>query len=233
MADKAELERLMAENPEIRQEYRELRRLSLHLNSMPEITVHPVRFRSKVMAALEDRERAYFTPQRAFSGAMIVMFLVVGTMFGLMLMQLKYNTDVKTGDGQKVIVADERDCQVALEVTTTPEKFFNRMLLEYKLGYDSQRICDVFVRETGVFNRSRCVTNGGMDSVAFPVALPKTIKVTMTPNQVLALSRFTEGLTGEPSTTNLVTMDGTKADITKLLDLSDQDGFIRVRLSFE
>jgi len=233
LADKAELERLMVENPEIRQEYRELRRLSLHLNSMPEITVHPSRFRAKVLSAIDDRERLYFTPQRAFAGAMLVMFLVVGTMFGLMLVQLWYNTYMETGEPANTVVADEHDYHVTLNVTATPEKFFNRLLQEYRVGYDNYRICDVFVQETNVFARARCLTNGGLESVEFPSNLPKTIKVNVTPNQVVALGRFTEGLTGVPSLDCLSTHDGRIADITTLHEIGSRSGYIRVKLTFK
>ena len=155
LADKAELELIMAENPEIRQEYRELRRLSLYLSSMPEGTVHPSRFRQRVINALDAQEKTFFTPQRTFAGAMLVAMLVVAITFGLML----YNQAMQPGlvvPAEDMLTASEQAYSLALETDTTAEAYFNRLLLETELGMVDNSLLQPFLTSTGVFEGAVC-----------------------------------------------------------------------------
>src|SRR5690606_24424933 len=53
LADKAEFERLMAQDPELRREYEQMRRIGLLMSSGPEVEVHPSAFRAKLMERIE------------------------------------------------------------------------------------------------------------------------------------------------------------------------------------
>lgn len=235
LADKAELERIMAENPEVRQEYRELRRISLHLSSLPEISVHPSRFRARVLSALDNKERMYFTPQRAFAGAMLVAFMVVGLMFGLMLYQDHMLGDkvimatVETGD----LLTGDLGYNLSLQIATTPEAFFNRLLLESELGMVSQATLQPFVTQTQLFEGARCIDGGGMNSVAFPNPLPHTLRIKMTLRQVLTLSQTAEGLTGQESRIVARGSDGSTLSFREFIRLSGDEALVILTLNFK
>ena len=70
LADKAQLEQIMADNPRVRDEYERLRKMGSMLSLMPEVRVHPYKFRSRLNDAMSTERRGYFTPQRAFSAAL-------------------------------------------------------------------------------------------------------------------------------------------------------------------
>jgi anti-sigma factor RsiW len=84
LADKAQLEEIMADNPRVRDEYERLRRLGTLLGLMPEVRVHPYKFRARMNSALDSAEnKGYFTPQRAFATAMLIVMVVFAVTFGL------------------------------------------------------------------------------------------------------------------------------------------------------
>jgi len=205
LADKAELEQIMAESPEVRQEYRELRRLSLYLSSMPDGAVHPTRFRNRVLNALDEQERTFFTPQRAFAGAMLVAMLVVAITFGLMLynqvVQPKFAT---TGDN--LVQAGEQSYSLSLDIRASAEDFFNRLLLETELGMVDHSLLTSFASQTGIFEGAACRLEGGMNQARFPRVLPAMVRIQVTPRQALSLGTVAEGLTGLEA--NLVASDG-------------------------
>lgn len=231
LADKAELEQIMAENQEVRQEYRELRRLSLYLSSMPEGAVHPTRFRQRVLDALDEQERTFFTPQRAFAGAMLVAMLVVAITFGLIL----YNQVLQpkfAALGENVVQAGEQAYSLSLDTRTTPEAFFNRLLLETQLGMVDRSLLTQFMSQTGIFEGAACRLEGGMNQVNFPRALPGVVRVQVTPRQALSLGKVAEGLTGLEA--NLVASDneGTTIDFKDFIQYNGGERGVYLILTF-
>ena len=232
LADKAELELIMAEDPEVRQEYRELRRLSLYLSSMPEGTVHPSRFRQRVFNALDAQDNTFFTPQRTFAGAMLVAMLVVVITFGLMLYnQVMQPNMVVTSDD--VIAAGEQTYSLTLEADTTAEAFFNRMLLETELGMADNSLLQPFLGSTGVFEGAVCSRNGGLNPVRFPQQLPATVRVKVTPRQALTLSKVAEGLSGKPANLTAFDSSGVAIDFKDFIQYNGGDNSVYLKLVFK
>jgi hypothetical protein len=232
LADKAELEQIMAENPEVRQEYRELRRLSLHLSSMPDGAVHPTRFRQRVLNALDEQERTFFTPQRAFAGAMLVTLLVVGITFGLMM----YNQVVQpkfATSGENLVQASEQSYSLALDTRASAEDFFGRLLLETELGMADRTLLSAFASQTGVYEGAACRLEGGMNQAKFPRSLPTQVRIQATPRQALSLGNIAEGLTGLE--TKLVARDGngTIIDFKDFIQYNGGDRSVYLVLTFK
>jgi len=231
LADKAELEQIMAENPEVRQEYRELRRLSLYLSSMPDGAVHPSRFRQRVLSALDAQERTFFTPQRAFAGAMLVAMLVVAITFGLML----YNQVLQPQyvvTSEDVITASEQAYSLALDTGSSSEAFFNRLLLEARLGMVDNGLIAPFVSQTSIYEGAACRLDGGMNQVEFAHPLPKVVRLKVTPRQALTLVDVAEGLSGQQ--TNLAAYDskGIRVDFKDFIQYNGGDNSVYLRLTF-
>lgn len=231
LPDKAELELIMAENPEVRQEYRELRRLSLYLSSMPEGTVHPSRFRQRVLSALDDQDRTFFTPQRTFAGAMLVAMLVVAITFGLLL----YNQVLQpefAATGEDVLLASEQAYSLSLDARTSAEAFFNRLLLEAELGMVDSSLLTPFMSQTGVFEGAACRLDGGMNRVAFPQALPSVVRVRVTPRQALTLGKIAEGLTGMQADLLASDSKGFNVDFKDFIQYNGGDTSVYLTLTF-
>lgn len=231
LADKAELEQIMAENPEVRQEYRELRRLSLYLSSMPEGTVHPTRFRQRALCALEAQERTFFTPQRTFAGAMLVAMLVVAITFGLMLYNqvLQPNYVVASND---MVAASEQAYSLSLDTGSSAEVFFNRLLLEAKLGMVDNSLIVPFIKQTGVYEGAACRLEGGMNQVVFPQALPKVVRLKVTPRQALTLGNVAEGLSGQQADLMAYDNKGISVDFKDFIQYNGGDNSVYLRLTF-
>jgi len=197
LADKAELERLMAEDKQLRQEYKELRRIGLLLGSIAEVSVHPQRFRQKVMGAIEAQERSYFTPQRAFASAMLVALIVVGLTFGLFVYQQKMLAHTNLGSTSNIVESTKRAEQalaLTLTIDATPEKYFSRLLDEYHLGMVDNSLVNPLVQQTSVFEGAVCTEGLSLRSIRFPKPLPRALRVRVTPWQALTLKRIAEGV---------------------------------------
>ena len=174
LADKVELERIMSENPEVREEYMRLRKLGLLLSSMPEVSVHPSRFRQNLYGAMEQKEAVFFTPQRAFSAAMLVAVIVVGLTFGLFMYQQKILQNPLTINATNVdSVAADLSESMALNLGVSAEVFFNRLLIESQMGMTDKSLLSVFITE-GVYDGAVCVPGGGLNSTRFRTPLAST-----------------------------------------------------------
>jgi len=229
LADKAELERIMAENPEIHQQYKQLRRISLYLGSIPEGNVHPTRFRLRMQKALTKQEPAFFTPQRAFAGAMVVALVVVAITFGLMLFnQQTAEIIAPTADQQ---VATEQTYCLALEANATPEEFFNRLLLETHLGMVDESLVQPFLGPAGVYEGAICTTGGGMECVKFARKLPAAVKVRVTPRQALTLGKIAEGLTGRETAMSVRDREGAQLSFKDFIQFNG-DNVVQLEMHF-
>lgn len=202
LADKAELEARMAANPELRQEYKELRQIGLLLGCVPEITVHPHRFRQRVRAVVDGSERSYFTAQRVFAVAMLVFLLIIGLTFSLFIYQQRML-------GARLVPASTRPLlgptplrpayNFTLDTHVSAERFFNRLLVESRLGMAEAGVLQVFAAQTQVFEGAVCQKGGGLNSTTFPQPLPTSLIVSVTPRQARALARLAQQLSGAPA----------------------------------
>jgi hypothetical protein len=235
LADKAELERIMAGDPQVRNEYLALRRVGLLLGGMPEVEVHPTRFRRRVLDALDARERLYFTPQRAFATAMLVALLVVGLTFGMLLYQQKMLPDrlVLTGTpADEISAASAARYDLQLQVRTTPEAFFSRLALECQLGLSDPALLAPFVTQSHTYEGASCTRGHGLEQMQFPAALPSAMAVNLTPQQALQLQSIAEELAGRECALNAQGRDGSQLPLQDFLQLNPAGSAVKLYISF-
>lgn len=235
LADKAELERIMAEHPEVRKEYAKLRRISLLLGSMPDIAVHPTRFRDRVLDALDTREPGFFSPQRAFAGAMLVALLVIGLTFGLLMYQqqlLGNEIIFVQPSAEELMLAGDQAYDLALTINAQPEAFFDRLLIESELGLLNGSMLSPFLGQTDVYEGAVCTAEPGLRCVDFPGPLPQLVRVKVTPRQALTLGSVAEGLTGRATEIKALGRDGSLLDFRDYIQLYG-DSPVYLRLEFK
>ena len=236
LADKAELEQFMAENPEIREEYKALRKLGLLLGGIPEVLVHPQRFRQRVSDALGSQQRAFITPQRAFTGAMLVTLLVVGLLFGLLVyQQTMFGGGIHTRGArmQPAAAGSEQGYLMTLDTGVSAERFFTRMLVEHQLGMVDRSVVGVFEQQSSVFEGAACSNGGGLENVRFPAPLGKAVKVRCTPRDALILSRLAEELSGRSVPALVKAKDGLSTDVVEFLQTHGSAVELLLILRFE
>lgn len=222
LADKVELERVMADHPEVREEYGRLRRISLLLGSMPELAVHPTRFRDRMLDALEMQEQGFFSPQRAFAGAMLVALLVIGLTFGLLMYEqqlLGGRPLIVQPSADDLVLGADHAFDLTLTVASGPEAFFDRLLVESELGLLNGSMLNPFLAQTSVYEGAVCSDQPGLRSVDFQRPLPKLVRVKVTPRQALTLGSVAEGLTGHAAEVKAVGRDGTLIDFKGYIQL--------------
>jgi anti-sigma factor RsiW len=208
LADKAELERLMAEDPQIRAEYKALRQIGLQLSSLPEVVPHPQRFRARVQDALDQQQRVYLTPQRVFAGAMLVALVVLSVGFGMLLFQ-----EGMLGDSEPAPAVMEAappvlnpgDAIAVLDVNASADRFFSRVLVESQLGLIDRAVLDTVNSQTPVYEGAVC-TGNSLEALhlAYPVHV---VQMHAAPSVAQQLSMVAEEVSGRPSPI-AVTIDG-------------------------
>ena len=236
LADKAELERLMGADPELRREYKQLRRIGLLLGSAPEVSVHPERFRRRVLEALEARSRPYFTPQRAFAAAMLVVLLVIGMTFGMLLYQTKMLGEPSRVSAPMLSEATPDlapGLTLLLTVHTTPEAFFNRLLVETQLNMTDQTLLNVFMQQTRVFEGAVCDPRGGLNIARFPDQLPSALRLQASPQQALKLESIGDELTDRGAELRAVGRGGTEMRMEEFLLLNSASSPVAVFVNFD
>jgi hypothetical protein len=235
LADKAELERLMDQDPTIRQEYKELRQIGLLLGSMPEVNVHPYRFRAKMREALDANSRPYFTPQRSFTAAMLVFMLVITLSFSLVVYQQRMlgNSEVSLGtQPTEAAYVTGTNYDFVLNTGVRSDEFFNRVLLESSLGRDKYELLGVFLVQSQAFEGATCRGSNGMKPARFVSPIGRTMIVNVAPEQAQAMARLAEELNGQPSKC-LVMLDGCKINELKGYLASNPDTtVIPLRINF-
>jgi hypothetical protein len=197
LADKAELERLMAADPTLRKEYQELRRVSLLLNSQPEIVVHPYRFRQKLLSQLNAPARLVLTPQRAFAGSMLVALLVITLTFGLVMYQEKLLGGWQPALMPQPTPAAVNQNDLKLYIPVSAEAYFDRLLLETQLGLLDQSAVAPFIAQTTVYEGAICTPNNGLHGVRFAQPLPAVLRINVTARQAFILRDVALELSGD------------------------------------
>jgi len=201
LADKAELERVMAENESVRREYRELRQIGLLLGSIPEIKPHPYRFRERMRGAISSSERLYLTPQRAFALAMLVFLLVIGLSFTLYMYQQRMlgGQEVALGAHPSQEAAQNQGIYTFVVATgVSADSYFNRVLLEYSMGIDHEGLLKVFLAQSPVYEGAVCRGRTGLKPALLREPLPASMIVNVSPEQAMAIARVAEELSGQP-----------------------------------
>jgi hypothetical protein len=219
LADKVELERLMAEDPAVRAEYKELRQLGLLLGALPEVTVHPQRFRGRMQDALDGPTR-FFTPQRTFAGAMIVTLLVIALSFGLLVFQ---QNAAHTGSAHSVEAAGVQPTGpasyiVALDTGVDAQRFFSRVMVESQLGMIDAQALAAVVAQTSVFEGASC-TDDAMNPLRLANPRLPALRLNVSPSVAAQLSRVAEELTGRAQP--LTVYGGTRARLS-------MEGYLRL-----
>jgi hypothetical protein len=235
LADKAELERIMAADPEVRREYMQLRRAGLLLGSMPEVSVHPERFRRRVWDALDNRQRPYLTPQRAFSGAMLIVLLIVSLTFGLVLYQQKMLGSamvLTNASSDEVTASSGQTYDLLLTANTTPELFFNRLLVECQLGMSDHALLTEFLLQTRIYEGAVCSRNAGVNTMTFPRPLAKSMRVQVTPRQALLLEGVADELSSGRSSLSALGRDGSQMQLQDFLQINDAGSKIMLYINF-
>lgn len=233
LADKAELERLLAENPELRKEYKDLRLIGLYLGYMPEVQVHPQRFRRRVLAAL-DKEQGFLTPQRAFSMAMLVFLIVIGVTFGLFVYQQQMLSGKTVPAGQAPLSLNALQGEYRFDLVTgvSAESYLNRLALESQFGMADNSLLAIFVNQTPVFEGATCNPGGGMQALTFPRRLPAALIVRVSPQQALALGVLAGELAGARITPRATSPDGETLDLKTYITSHPGDELIVLHIAF-
>ena len=189
----------MAQDPELRQEYKELRKIGLLLGGMPEVSVHPYKFRQRLQHKLDRQELSFFSPQRVFAASMVVSLVIVCLSFGLFVFQQKefgpaslvhsFNSASQTAVGHQTVNA------IALDTGIKAEQFFDRLALETGLGLLEPQLLGVFLKAR-VYDGAICSNQGGLITTDFPVPLQQVYRVELYPRQVKDLANFAQGISG-------------------------------------
>jgi hypothetical protein len=163
---------------------------------------------------------------------MLVAMLVVAITFGLML----YNQVLQPQyvvTSEDVVGAGEQAYSLALDTGADAEAFFNRLLLEARLGMVDNSLIEPFASQTGIYEGAACRLDGGMNQLVFPHALPQVVRLKVTPRQALTLGKVAEGLSGQQ--TDLVAYDsqGIRVDFKDFIQYNGGDNSVYLRLTFK
>lgn len=213
LEDKRELEDALRSDPRLRDDYHNQRRMGLALSSaMPEVKVHPSRFRRRLADALDRRHSGLLTPQRAFTAAMAVSLVVVSITFGLFIYQQRMIGQggfLPLGEAQ-LLHQPQRAPQYSatLVVETTPEQFYNRLLLETQLGMFDPALAGRLLQQTGALEGAVCVEGLGLNSVVFPQRLPARSTARLSLDDLQRLQLAADGMTSRPNALAVTSSDG-------------------------
>jgi hypothetical protein len=181
-------------------------------SGMPEVHVHPQRFRARMTQALQ-QDRFFISPQRAFSGAMAVALVVVTLSFGL---YIYHEQLIGQGNGFTLEAAPQARAarilpvqyQASLVVEASAEVFYDRLLLETQLGMCDPELAAQVLQQTGALEGATCIENGGLRTTAFPCKLPARQRVQLTLVGAQRLKAIGDGLTGNRAALTLTSSAG-------------------------
>jgi len=218
LADKAAFEAELARDPQLRAEYHAQRKAGLLLaSSMPDVTVHPYRFRQRLAHALDNKERG-FTPQRAFAGAMAIALVVVSLAFGLyiyqerllggsmLVIQTEAGRPAKTVRPRTFGVVESYSATVVVE--SSAEHFYDRLLVEGQVSPVNQRLAALVLEQSGALEGATCIPNGGLHSTVFAHRLPARQVLTLSLADAARLKDVADGLSGNRSALALSSSTG-------------------------
>ena len=159
LADKAELENLMAQDPELREEYRRMRQIGLLLGGQPEVEVHPLHFRARLADAMDGERKTMFSPQRVFAMAMVVALLVIGLSMAMLVYQqglLGSRFSAQSSNTQVPAASLNQDQSLVLDTGVGAERFFSRLLLSQQLGLIEISTIEPLLSQTRIYDGAVC-----------------------------------------------------------------------------
>jgi hypothetical protein len=214
LADKAAFEAELARDPQLKAEYQARRRAGLLLASgMPEVNVHPYRFRQRLAQAVDGKERG-FTPQRAFAGSMVIALVVVSLAFSLYIYQERLigNGGLPSGTtvqpAAAVAHAVPASYGATLVVEASAEQFYDRLLLEGQLGMTDEPLAARVLEQSGALEGATCVQDGGLHSTVFSHAPARRQELRLSLADAQRLKAVADGLTGNRSALALTSGNG-------------------------
>ncbi|MCB1188576.1 hypothetical protein KDL29_15550 [bacterium] len=215
LADKAEFERLMAQDPELRREYEQMRRIGLLMSSGPEVEVHPSAFRAKLMERIEPQQRFNFTPQRAFAASMLVALIVVGLAFG----QFIYGRAMDRPGVNNVGVAsgfNGQDSSSEILINASSSQFLNSTLQRAENGAsrNAMQLVDQLDRQLGVFEGAVCAKGPNGYSYTFPGGLPTEFSIRADAASLTEIQAIAAGYPGSGSPA-IELADGSKVSVNE------------------
>jgi hypothetical protein len=214
LADKQAFEEQLRSDPALQAEYNAQRRLGMTLGSaLPEVQVHPQRFRARMAQAVEQQSRFYITPQRAFAGAMAVALVVVSLSFGLYIYREQLigrgnGFVVSAGAQARPVRIQPVQYQATIIIEAAAEDFFNRLLLETQLGMADPELASQVLQQTGALEGATCIDSGGLRTTAFACKLPTRQRVVLTLAGAQRLKAVADGLTGNQAALALTSSAG-------------------------
>lgn len=238
LADKAELERLMAEDPRIRAEYKALRQIGLQLGTMPEVVPHKTRLRARVQQALDVQERHYFTPQRVFAGSMAVALVVIVVSFGMLVFEqgllgkpilpapaVPMQNEAKSPD------FNPGTATAVLDTWVDGNRFFSRLLVENQLGMLDGEVLKTVVTQTNILEGATC-DGSSLEGVklAYPV---RVIQLSASPAVAQQLSKVAEEVSGRSCAIMVTSDNGSVATLEQFLRASSGPRTINLMLRFK
>jgi len=238
LADKAELERIMADDPQIRAEYKALRQIGLQLGTLPEIVPHRTRLRARVQHALDAQQRTYLTPQRVFAVSMAIALVVIVVSFGMLVFQqgmlgkpllpaprVPMVSEAKSPDSQP------GEATVVLDTWVDGDRFFSRLLVENQLGMIDSGVLQTLVAQTNILEGATC-DGSALESVklAFPV---RAIQLTASPAVAQQLSKVAEEVSGRACPVMVTSDRGTQTTMEQFLRASSARRSINLMLRFK
>lgn len=229
LADKGEFERMMAQDPELRREYEQLRRIGLLMSSGPEIEVNPSSFRARLMERIEPQQRYNFTPQRAFAGSMLVALLVVGLSFG----QYIYGQVMERNGSPAGTTTAGLMSESSLHVSGSAAQFLNATLQRAEAGRSTEalKLVELLDQQTGLYDGAICTTTPAGHSYQFPRGLPNEISIRVEAGSLHELEAILGQLAGHDSIPMVVQMDGSQLNLAEY-SLLNPHGKFGLRITF-
>ncbi|MEZ5337346.1 MAG: hypothetical protein R3F46_03700 [bacterium] len=199
LADKAEFERMLAQDPELRREYEQLRRIGLLMSSGPEVEVHPHAFRAKLMERIEPQQRFNFTPQRAFAGSMLVALLVVGLAFG----QYIYSGAVGKRPGNVGVAYSGSVASTSeILINASSSQFLNSTLqrAERNESRYALQLVEQLDRQLGIYEGAACTRGSNGYTYHFPGGLPTELSIRADAASLMEIQAIAASYPGSGST---------------------------------
>lgn len=232
LADKSELEQIMAADPSVRAEYDKLRRISLALGAIPEVKVHPYRFRQNLNAAMDQGAGRYFSPQRVFSVSMLVVAAVMVLSFGLFAYQLNiqrnftFSTEPGTSSLEAVATVG-----ILVEADVDIERFANRVLLETDLHMIDTSLVNTLVAQSKLFEGAVCGTGSGIDQIILQPGHSDHFTIKASPRLLAQINAIAKELSGSDAKVSITGQGGAVIPVPEFLE-RQQDSELVVRFKF-
>jgi hypothetical protein len=237
LAEKAELERMMAADPEVLRQYKQLRQIGMQLAQIPEIRPHPLRLRAKVQQALDAQSQSLITPQRVFAGAMAVALIVIAVSFGMLVFQQRMLgtpvniPSVSTSEANIPIIPDAGGSIAMLDVASNADRYFSRLLLQHHLSMINADVLGTITSQTSVYKDAVYTDEAlGVVRLKEPVRM---LQLRTSPSVALQLSTLAEEVSGQPSPISVSSTTGQSMTLEEYLQAHPGERAVNLLLRFQ